>query len=229
MPREKRTQTQIEKYGFKDNELTTPGHDAICMWIEDNIQSILSHLLGINEYLSEAQIQRVLRQYETVKQHILTRSFAKTIPHDQEISCQKEILESLKTYKLPPISNIKVGWEPALRNSREFEVGFLDMVATCKVPVAGCSGSEVEDLVVTSGYEKRRIWFEAKTKISSLGELFRQLSFYRNYIKNDTLVVVSNDMKYKDRIIQQGYHFLEPTLEEKKEKEKTVLFPTMRQ
>lgn len=52
------------------------------------------------------------------------------------------------------------------------------------------------------------VYFEIKTEIPSLGELIRQLNFYKVYIgENSPIVVVSPDDRYEKYIIEQGFSF----------------------
>jgi len=204
MPRTKRAQTNIEKYGFKDADLTTPGHDAICMWIEDNIQDIVDSLslFEHSEVLDDQRIGQLLAHYQLTSQE---NRFQK----EGTTETLEGLREKLHQYRTPPIRIDKVVWEPTILNKKDFEVGFLDLLAEVIVPhpLFDLTGDEIE--IATKDQEGYKIWFEAKTSIPSLGELFRQLSFYRNHVK-DPIVVVSPDTRHKKRIQKQGYHFIEP-------------------
>jgi hypothetical protein len=50
------------------------------------------------------------------------------------------------------------------------------------------------------------IYFEAKTKIDSLGELFRQLNTYKEFERGDYVIICPDDNE-REIIIQQGFYF----------------------
>jgi hypothetical protein len=94
-------------------------------------------------------------------------------------------------------------------------IGFIDMRVTLRIPVLGVVG--------LNGYGSERpltwgqsthsehslfhIYFEAKTRIPNLGELFRQINTYREYVKGP-FVVVSPDDKEAELIGQQNIKFI---------------------
>ncbi len=51
------------------------------------------------------------------------------------------------------------------------------------------------------------IYIEVKTKITTLGELFRQLNTYKEYLKGDFLVICPDDSE-KETIENQGFKFI---------------------
>lgn len=51
------------------------------------------------------------------------------------------------------------------------------------------------------------IAIEIKTEIPNVGELLRQINFYRNYYSGPRWIVVSPDDRYKGIIEAQGIHF----------------------
>lgn len=85
-------------------------------------------------------------------------------------------------------------------NSPKFIVGFIDYVVNLSF--------ECPD---TGAYGMGRIFFEAKTKIPSLGELLRQLKFYSTYAKfNTRIAVLSTDSTFKKQIEANGFSFVNP-------------------
>lgn len=59
----------------------------------------------------------------------------------------------------------------------------------------------------TSSHNTYTIYIEVKTKINSLGELFRQLRMYKEYINGDFLIVCPDDQE-RQLIEDQGFKFL---------------------
>lgn len=94
-------------------------------------------------------------------------------------------------------------------------IGFVDMRVTLRVPVLGVVGlssyGSERPLTWGQGTNSDRglfhIHFEAKTRIPNLGELFRQINTYREYVKGP-FVVVSPDDKEAEMIRQQGIKFI---------------------
>jgi hypothetical protein len=95
------------------------------------------------------------------------------------------------------LSDVRVKWEPLVRMTEDGGqfIGFADLVA----------------------YQTNRdgfILFEAKTKIDSLGELFRQLRLYQagyvfgQRVSGMKFVVVSPDDSNAEIIREQGFGFL---------------------
>ena len=50
--------------------------------------------------------------------------------------------------------------------------------------------------------------FKVKTKIDSVGELIRQINYYRNVLRETIFVVVSENDKYKDILKDQKIRFI---------------------
>lgn len=67
---------------------------------------------------------------------------------------------------------------------RNYVIGFVDLyLPTCGIAI------------------------EVKTKIPNIGELLRQINFYRTYLSGPRWIVVSPDDRYKDILKAQGIHF----------------------
>ena len=100
-------------------------------------------------------------------------------------------------------------------------IGFLDMMITfsfTRLDVAGVDfynasiyeepkwmQTEFEEYS-SSQKNTHKLYIEVKTKIPSLGELFRQLNTYREYEQGDYLVVCPDDT-HRETIINQGFKF----------------------
>jgi hypothetical protein len=52
-----RAKTLQEKFGFKDDDLKTPAHDAIMLWLDINIEQIA--LKRFKTYWTDDEIQKV--------------------------------------------------------------------------------------------------------------------------------------------------------------------------
>lgn len=133
-----------ERFGFLDEDLKTPGHDALMLWIDEYMPEILA--------------------------------------------------EVFKLSVAPRI--IKKRWEYVIKNERGFLIGAADM----HVLAAGRD-------------EGLSVFIEAKTKILSLGELLRQINFYKSggdlteYYLTPRWLVISPDDRFADKIREQGVFF----------------------
>ena len=95
-------------------------------------------------------------------------------------------------------------------------IGFIDIKIRFKYSELSLTGIDFENKIVkdeirwvqttekidytngyTDGYNVYSVYLEIKTKIPSLGELFRQLKMYQVYIKGDFVVVCPDDKERK--------------------------------
>jgi hypothetical protein len=125
----------------------------------------------------------------------------------------------------PGLTITEKQWEAPVRNERGFELGFIDLAVTYQCPILTWQKSPPSaDVGWRSWLPSWRqaapsigyVYFEVKSKIDSLGELFRQLSVYRPYLKQSwtkrdgdpSLFVVCPDDRFADKIREQGYGFV---------------------
>lgn len=106
-----------------------------------------------------------------------------------------KIVNSIFTTEFKP-QILDLQWEHAIISGK-FTVGFIDICVRLE--------------------NDFKIYFEAKTKIPSAGELIRQINFYKNNGASDFRdgnvsawhIVVSPDTKYRDLLVSQNIGFLE--------------------
>ena len=108
-------------------------------------------------------------------------------------------------------------WELPISSdsSGKFIVGFIDMYVACKVPYLATN--RYYDTAHDAGknfipkwiidYRPMNLYFEVKTKISSVGETIRQIRTYQQYAKGQ-FILVSPDETYKKTFEEQGITFL---------------------
>lgn len=106
-----------EKMGFMDTDLTTPKHDEIMLWLEDNIETVIDQLL-IDRKWKEEEIEKARKEADAWVQGQL----------------QKFDFESLKNWKglgdLPEKCRWNFTEQPEWEfpvSSGKYIVGFLDM------------------------------------------------------------------------------------------------------
>lgn len=105
-------------------------------------------------------------------------------------------------------------------------VGFIDIKISFQYTQLTLTGIDLETKMVTDpikwsqttnkidykygcedGRNSHSVYLEIKTKITSLGELFRQLKMYQEYVKGDFVIVCPDDSERKI-IEEQGYKFI---------------------
>lgn len=105
-------------------------------------------------------------------------------------------------------------------------VGFIDIKITFEYPQLTVTGIDFRSKLVidnikwtqtfknidyqygdNSGVNSHTLYIEVKTKINSLGELFRQLRMYKEYINGDFLIICPDDTE-QNLIEEQGFKFL---------------------
>lgn len=157
------------------------------------------------------------------------------IPQLKESLNSIKSFDGLQTSDLPQRNKprvLSIKWEYTVTNqsynprtgyqSTKSVIGFIDMkvdFAYTKLFIDGLDENGRPTSNMTWGqterkyendYDKeilfRSLLIEVKTKIPSLGELFRQLNTYREYEKGDFLVVCPDDSE-KETINNQGFMF----------------------
>lgn len=134
------------------------------------------------------------------------------------------ILSSWESNSLPltrEFWNIKVTLEKPVKSTTyksEFIVGFIDLhiklTSKQKHSHPGYGGTEMHIEVEFA--------IEVKTRIPSVGELIRQINFYRAYT-SCTWLVVSTDNTFSEIIRSQGIHFFSCPIENTSQKNQLSL------
>ena len=199
-PAKQRATTLQEKFGFVDEELKTPQHDAMMMWIDQHAEELIREYFSVPSTWSDESVARI-------------RSEADQIARSKFSKLQWNGLGN------PPARKIKIGrkiWESPIVTSKGFAVGFADMEVPVELPKQLSSsypevyGREVDEADLPKWWvEMRResVIFEAKTSIRSVGELIRQIRLYQEY-KKGHYIVVSHEDKFADVLREQGIQFV---------------------
>jgi hypothetical protein len=113
----------------------------------------------------------------------------------------KEKTEDLKTTSQ---------WErPITKGDGKYKtiVGYMDMLCTVRKK----SSPDDEEY----RYLLDHICFEVKSKITSIGEVIRQINQYKTFLPPVRFVIVSPDDRYSDILTNQGIYFVKcPSIEE---------------
>ncbi len=185
-----KAQTIQQRFGFLDNDLKTPKHDEMMIWLDENIVSVVNKLGFTRE--------RDLERYRVLVERIANKN-------KFDVSAAPPYLEM----------EIRRIWEfPVTQIKSNFIVGFIDM----KVILNVCYPDYMEKSYryqeaggwceKASYFAERRLMFELKTSIPSLGELIRQIRMYQTVCENTEFVIVSPDDQFKTQIESQGIRFL---------------------
>jgi hypothetical protein len=198
--RDKEPVTLQAKFGFQDGDLKTPKHDEIMIWLADNILEICMRILGVQSGTGEwpsAEIDKTQAEILALEKD----------------GYRREGGDSTEIPKYPGTFRVSVVWEKPIMSDK-YTVGFVDLQALCrhKPHLSINKGGGYWDKT----YSYSRYWeqettinFEVKSSIPSLGELIRQISFYKQYSESGTrFVVVSPDTRWQRQLESQGIGFV---------------------
>lgn len=232
MPKAKTVaKTLQEKMGFVDTDLRTPQHDAIMLWLDQNIGSIMR-----SRYMTEWPLQDVegikevmCRQVDNMKRNIqeeldgrkilpdATPDWLKKVKADDNAYRQKrvEALAAIEQWSAgepkPPVAIVtEKTWEYPIVAKNNYVVGFIDMkvVVSHDYELQLSNSSEYPYLPKWSNqFRNDTYYLEVKPTIPSVGELIRQVRLYQQH-KGGIYMVVSPDDRFASIIQGQGIEFL---------------------
>lgn len=177
--------TLQQKFGFQDDDLKSPKHDDIMVWLDTNIERIFKERF-IKYFIAE-----------------WNESVEKTKKTVGDISGYSENV-------LPGEIQIKKIWEMPIVN-KNYTIGFIDFVISFEYPKLLCTNqyrSIVQEAYID--WKMDSFAFEVKTVIPSVGELIRQIRMYQTYF-NYTFYVVAPDDKYEQVLKSQNIGFVKYT------------------
>ena len=220
--RKKDPQTLQAKFGFADTDLKTPLHDKIMVWLDENIETAIAQM-------SKSPRQRVYCP-EYIEKRVSDTVAQLRNKQPGQVRRIKELAEMAPAhFSAWEVEGIK--WEQPIMSGK-YTVGFFDLVATLKTkPCLELSGHTnyragyrdlIDELYGDAGFdtvynETTRVAFEIKTTIPSLGELIRQIQFYRSYepelsdnywAHKWVYAVVSPDARWQKQLESQDIHFV---------------------
>lgn len=246
-----KAKTMIEKAGFRDDDLKTPEHDSIMLWLDQNIYEVVNNAFPsvwteteINYELSDLRSEfnkcrsRIEGQISDLKNSIkriddakakkssLNITWNQTFDEDRanfetkitEAESKLVKLEEWLQLDSPPVKPkcevISTHWEYTIVNDRSFVVGFVDMMVRIRRPglsiqthISNMHPFPTAKPQWKTGNYSDEIYIEVKSKITSLGELIRQIRFYQSH-KKGMYVVVSPDGQFAEVLKSQGIGFV---------------------
>jgi len=202
-----KSRDKIQQLGFWDTEVSSPDHDAVCMWAYENAEKLLkaTHPEEFDRRWSakEISIQRAHINKAWVEE---ADHFATQNPRPNPRIFRKELEFVLKSFT---------------GHDRQFEriVGYADLLVCASLPfIIGSyrynertgDAEELMGLEIAWNSSQRDapcILVEAKAKLPTIGELMRQIQLYRTAFPG-RIVVVSPDDSYSMILREQNVKFV---------------------
>lgn len=176
-----------------DEDLRTPSHDAIMVWLHENTERVCRSLLDVEIDSQRSQFTSSINRLTEEDLGLIMKDLGKD-----------ELGFTVKTFSK---------WEAPVKSGNVI-IGFIDLLS--EVSASGCPwvnrydhyGTPVVDVRHGNGYNVT-IAFEVKTTIRSLGETIRQINTYRAYMRSDTrFCIVSPDDRFRAILESQGILFV---------------------
>jgi hypothetical protein len=180
-----RATTLQAKMGFQDSDLTTPVHDAMMVWLDQNVEAWI--------------VQRYGAQWDSERVNAVIQEARSTYGKNVDDAWSS----------VPPPRRIKIEsktWEKPVMARNGFLIGFVDMEVIAQRNVISISGYKWAER-----WESETYFFEVKPTIPSVGELIRQVRMYQEY-RNGKYVVVSPDDRFESILADQQIYFMKADL-----------------
>lgn len=176
---------ESEKLFGKDEDLRTPIHDEIMMWLNNAVDLFLPKWIGVKRVWQNSEL-------------------------DVDKKCKRLDFELSDIPEKPNLRSIVKKWEfPITRGVNDILVAVPDMKVTYERPIAViCENCEFKKI----RFEKFNAWFEVKSKIASLGEVVRQINIYKEYSSREAkwfLVSARTSDDFLKILNEQNIHFIE--------------------
>jgi hypothetical protein len=210
----KRAGTLLERHGFKHPDAGTPVHDGICAWLDKNMAEVCGELfpqhkgtITVEEKIWEKPIHKDERKSSAV---VGFADIAVKVLHRQ---AWRVVDDSVKEWACKPSNNCCTvemkDWSLDGMTSTCFEPWHMlgnKKSKNCRVRVKTPADIRTTDKIVPEVFAS--VIFEAKSAIPSLGDILRELQFYKEHTTSSTkLVVVCHDDTHAPTIREQGFLF----------------------
>ena len=197
-----KARTIQQRFGFMDDDLKSASHDDIMIWLDCAIDDMLAQLVGYDDVWG-------LNEFEFIYQD---NNYPKWGSREKPFPDKQKVFNSLFLPDKPPLVVTHKVWEQPISTETQragqskYVVGFADMLITYK-PAQLIYDLDSEELTIFNSYYEKRVFFEVKSFIPSLGELIRQIRMYQQYVSGEWFVV-SPDNKFKNQLKTQGIGFV---------------------
>ena len=220
-----KTKNYLQTQLFPDEDIKQPKHDDIMFWLDKNINAITEEILpkDISKYINKYEKENINNQINRTKEYF------RRIGTEESIENIKK-LDNLNLFNKEYIRTVPINielknWEfPVTIGEEKYKriIGFVDMLVGFYFPTSAYLQGIVEeikygeivkyrleDTIGLNFHRKyRSVAFEVKTKIDSVGELIRQINYYRNVLRDTIFVVISENDEYKDILNDQKIKFI---------------------
>lgn len=207
--------TLIERFGFKDRELTTPQHDSLFCWLfkKENIISMLKEL-KLSESCSASKIHwehlngegcdwnwqdwvcsgNCSRKNYVSSLRLNYESLGGSSPDQLAVA----VSENAKKYWLNETKIgdcINIEGEYAVLSGK-YNIGFIDAKITLTPEIIPDNQKKIvcyfSHIYFGNPKEVTEYYVEIKPKIQSIGELIRQINLYRSHIEGGIFIVLTD-------------------------------------
>jgi len=204
--------TKDINFWLNDKELKTPEHDKLVLWTFDNVEKVMENLslIPIHKHISFDKNSYGGEWNWDKKKYILDNKK----PTKYESQSKKDEEESWEYYKKLDKKREEENNFYTLNKKIEFAIGekynlgFIDLAVFVK-PNEISYGNFHE---LWEYHEN--LYFEIKPIINSIGEVMRQINYYRKYIKGE-FIIVTKTKGLKDIFKTQNVHIVEYEDEQK--------------
>ena len=199
MENQSKAKTLQERFGFKDPELSTPRHDQIMLWLDEQAEDVAATFTG------RVWPEKMITCFRTEAEKVMGKLW--------------EGLGNPPDRPSPTVTS-KV-WEYPIKNGN-YLIGFVDMALFLRCPqldVIGIERSEHREPRRVHGDTPRwgvapgrasaqpSLLLEVKPEIRSVGEVVRQIRMYQAY-QDSLFVVVCPDDRFREVLRGQGIGFV---------------------
>jgi hypothetical protein len=228
--------TLIERFGFADPDRKTPLHDQICLWVHQNAAHVMQQALGANskgvQEKMEAECKKIIAIGDALGEPIDAKldhfdpSVAWEVPIGGKVPAGfiDLVLRNravIATGVAEPIwlTGCGDGWNAAYETFDHCQLNGIDLkkiewhgFESIVQRLSRLRNAKLYDLPDCIEPEHRLAvgpWLgvEVKSRIDSIGELLRQIQFYRRFDRGPWCVV-SPDTRYAGLLKDQGIAFV---------------------
>jgi hypothetical protein len=204
-----KAKTVIERFGFKDPSLTTPEHDRMLLWLNENWVNVLSQLNLISTSAKPFILYTPCSNCTWKKGENICKPEHEPLngTRCEVINEYQMLLDGFKEDKffdtLKQLCDGEI--EYPIMGYNDYNIGFIDFFVNI---------SKIDKFFRHCLISKRIVrgsdtfLFEIKPTIDSIGETIRQIQFYRSH-KQGAYIIVTKTKGLKNIFHQQNIYVYE--------------------
>ena len=180
-----------------DPEVKTPAHDAIMLWLHENIAKVLQPVVSPDWGVKVWSPERVREIIETARVEL------------QDKTADPGQLPEYGSFEVEDCT-----WElPLTKGEGQYKriMGFVDLQATYSAPATKLK-IDINWTNKTLHWDwprYRDAYFEVKSSLPSLGEAIRQINLYRELADYGKWFLVCPEDTHRDLFEDQSIHFIQ--------------------